>query len=57
MIYSPQCNNPSKGFKNVDGCQVANAGQGYPVLDDKEMYEAFNNPEWYEKLKRMKDDL
>lgn len=31
--------------------------QGYPVLSLKECKEAFNNPEWYKKLKRLQDDL
>ena len=48
MIYSPKCNNPSKGFKNVDGCQVAIAGRGYPVLTLEECEEAMKsqNHEW-----------
>lgn len=57
MIYSPKCNNPSKGFRNENGSQVANAGQGYPVLDEREMYEAYHNPKWYKKLKRMQDEI
>lgn len=56
MIYSPVCNNPSKGFKNVNGCQVPISGQGYPVLTLEECEIAFNNPEWHEKLKRLQDE-
>lgn len=55
MIYSPVCNNPRQGFSNKNGCQSPNARVGYWVLDDEEMYEAFHNKEWYERLKRLQD--
>lgn len=41
MIFSKLCNNPSKGFRNDNGSQVANAGQGYYVMDYNEAIEAF----------------